>query len=135
MRSDCSRISGHVEGTLVCPRQFPPPVPAGASHGYGKMARQHPTRWIAGQSEQTTGETGISPAGSRHDELPEAAIRGPLVRTYPWRWPGWVRGRGQSRQEPLGSCADFWIHMIIFHQSAHDCCNRPDDRTALADGF
>ena len=54
MRSGCSRISGHVEGTLVCPRQFPPPVPAGASHGYGKIARQHPTRWIAGQSERTT---------------------------------------------------------------------------------
>ena len=43
-------------------------------------------------------------------------------------------GAGQGT-EPLGSCADSWIRMIIFHQSAHDCCNRPDDRTARADGF
>ena len=39
----------------------------------------------ARQSEQPkTG--GISPAASRHHELPEAAIQGPFVWTYSWRW-------------------------------------------------
>ena len=54
-----------------------PPVPAGASPGYGKMARQHPVRWTTGQSERTTGNrgdlTGRFP-GAR--ELPEAAVQG-----------------------------------------------------------
>ena len=49
----------------------------------------------ASQSEQP--ETGgISPAASRHHELLEGAIQGPLVRTYSLRWPGWVRGKEQS---------------------------------------
>ena len=42
------------------------PVPAGASQGNGKMARQHSARWIAGPSERTTGNrwdiTGRFPA-------------------------------------------------------------------------
>ena len=33
----------------------PAPVPTGAIPSYGKMARQHPVRWIAGPSERTTG--------------------------------------------------------------------------------
>ena len=42
------------------------PVPAGASQGNGKIARQHSARWIAGPSERTTGNlwdiTGRLPA-------------------------------------------------------------------------
>ena len=97
----------------------PAPVPAGASQGNGKMARQHSARWIAGPSVRANkGETGgISPAASRHDELPEAAFLGPWVRTYFWRWPGWVRGREQSLQEPMGSCADSWLRTIIANPS------------------
>ena len=93
------------------------PVPAGASQGNGKMARQYSARWIAGPSERTTENRGISPAACRHHELPEAAILGPWVRTYSWRWPGWVRGREQSLQEPLGSCADSWVRTIISNPS------------------
>ena len=87
-----------------------------------------------GQSEQPkTG--GISPAASRHHELPESALQGPFVRTYSWRWPGWLRGREQNRQEPQGSCADSWRRIIILNPSAHDGCSRPGERTALADGL
>ena len=68
--------------------------------------------WQARQSERR--ETGwISPAASRQHELPEAAIQRPLVRTYSWRWPGWVWGREQSHQAPLRSCADSWLRIIL----------------------
>ena len=89
-----------------------------------------------GQSERTTGNrrefTGRSPAPR---ELPEAAVQGSLVRTYSCRWPAWLRGREQSHQEPLGSCTDSRIRIILFHPSAHEGCGRLGDRTALADGF
>ena len=78
---------------------------------------------------------GESPAASRHHQLPESAIQGPFVRTYSWRWPGWLRGREQSRQEPQGSCADSGRRIIILNPSAHDGCNRPGERTGLADGL
>ena len=38
---------------------------------------------------------------------------------------GWLRGREQSRQEPLGPCADSWRRIMILNPSAHDGCNRP----------
>ena len=97
----------------------PAPVPAVTSQGNGKMARQNIRRGgsRARQSERTTGNRGISPPASRHHELPEAAILGPWVRTYSWRWPGWLRGREQSRQEPTGSCADSWLRTIISNPS------------------
>ena len=95
----------------------PAPVPAVTSQGNGKMARQHSARWIAGPSERTAENRGISPAACRHHELPEAAIQGPWVRMYSWRWPGWLRGREQGRQEPLDSCADSWVRTIISNPS------------------
>ena len=58
-----------------------------------RRARQHSARWIAGPSERTTENRGISAAACRHHELPEAAIQAPWVRMYSWRWPGWLRGR------------------------------------------
>ena len=98
----------------------PAPVPAGTSQGNGKMARQHSARWIAGpvsQSEQPENRGNLHRPTCRHHELPEAAIQGPWVRTYSWRWPGWLRGREQGRQEPLGSCADSCVHTIISNPS------------------
>ena len=57
--------------------------PRRASPGCGKMARQHPAvERGASQLERTTGKRGISPAASRHHELPEAAIQGPRGRLY-----------------------------------------------------
>ena len=82
------------------------------------------------QSERR--ETGwISPAASRQHGLPEAAIQRPLVRTYSWRWPGWVRGREQSHQEPLRSCAVSWLRIILINTAAHDGGNRPGDPDSL----
>ena len=91
-----------------------PPEQAKATGKWRDNIRRGGSR--AHQSEQR--ETcGISPAACRHHELPEAATQGPWVRTYSWRWPGWVRGREQSLQEPLGSCADSWVRTIISNPS------------------
>ena len=43
-----------------------------------RRARQHSARWIAGPSERTTENRGISAAACRHHELPEAAIQAPV---------------------------------------------------------
>ena len=99
------------------------------------MARQRPARWIAGPSERTMGNWGDLTDRFRHHNRPEAAIRGPLVRTGSWRSPGWVCGREQGRYKPLGSCADSRLCIIIFNPSTHGGRNRPSGRTALAGGF
>ena len=73
------RPGGECSGLAAAPA----PVPAGASLGYGKMARQHSARWIAGQSVRANnGKRGSSRQPPDH-ELPEAAIQGQLVRTTP----------------------------------------------------
>ena len=91
-----------------------PPEQAKATGKWRDNIRRGGSR--ARQSEQR--ETrGISPAASRHHERPEAAIQGPFVQTYSWRWPGWLRGREQGRQESLGSCADSWVRTIISNPS------------------
>ena len=87
------------------------------------------------QSERTTGNPGGSHRPLPAPQMPESAIQGPFVRTYSWRWPGCLCGREQSRQEPQGSCADSWRRIIILNPYAHDGCNRPGERTALADGL
>ena len=75
------------------PLRRSPPEQAKATGKWRDNIRHGGSR--AGQSEQR--ETGrISPAASRHHELPERAIQGPLVRMYSWRWPGLLRGRAQS---------------------------------------
>ena len=100
----------------------PAPVPARASKATGKWRdniRRGGSR--ASQSEQR--ETGaISRAATRHHERPEAVTQGPLVRPYSLRWPACVRGKKQSRQEPLGSCTDSWLRIIMLNPSAHDGC-------------
>ena len=124
----------HGASCVVWPRPLrrSPPEQAKATGKWRDNIRRGGSR--ARQSEQR--ETGgISPAASRHHERPEAAIQGPFVQTYSWRWPGLLRSREQSRQEPLGSCADSWLCTIISNPSAHDGCNRLGERTALADGF
>ena len=62
----------------------PAPVPAGASPSYGEMARQHPARWSAGQSERTSGNPDDLTGGLPAPRAARSGIQGSLVRPSAW---------------------------------------------------
>ena len=96
----------------------PAPVPAVTSHGNGKMARQHSALWIAGQSERTTGNrwdiTGRFPVPRTAGSGVPGTVGADVLLAMAG---GWVRGREQSLQEPLDSCADSWLRTITSNPS------------------
>ena len=120
-RSAGTVTDAHGVSCAVWPRPLrrSPPEQTQATEKWRDNIRRDGSR--ANQSEQR--ETGaISRAATRHHEPPKAATHGPLVRPYSWRWPACVRGQKQSRQEPLGSCTDSWLRIIMLNPSAHDGC-------------
>ena len=62
----------------------PAPIPAGASSSYGEMARQHPARWSAGQSERTSGNPDDLTGGLPAPRAARSGIQGSLVRPSAW---------------------------------------------------